>query len=252
MARPFDHLPPVLRRLGPPPAQARRELLLLPGAWRGPEAWQGLAGPLAGAGYGLNLLELPGHGPETWDLPAFTSLRDYADLARRAAGALGRPVLLGQGLGGWLAQKILEVADLPALLLAPWPGGGLPWPGVLALARTCPRGLLGLLAGRPLALEPDQARRLGLTRAGERLVAEPARVVLEMLLGLARAKPPRGRAPRLVLALAGHPLLPQVGQARLAARLGASLTVLPAGSGLAGREDRDDIIKIALDFLGVL
>ncbi|MBI5522910.1 MAG: alpha/beta fold hydrolase [Desulfarculus sp.] len=247
MARPFDHLPPTLHRLGPPPGQARREVLCLPGAWQGPGAWQDLAQPLAAAGYGLNLLELPGHGPEPWDLPAFTSLRDYADLARRAAGSLNRPVLLGQGLGGWLAQKILEVADLPALLLAPWPGGGLPWPGLLALARACPRGLLGLLTGRPLALDLVAAGRLGLDRPGANLVPEPARAALEMLLGLARAYPPRGRAPRLVVALGGHPPLPLANQARLAARLGAELKILPAGP--APWEGRGGILEITQDFL---
>lgn len=253
MARPFQHLPPVLRRLGPPPGRARRELLLLPGAWRGGDGWQGLVQPLSGAGYGLNLLELPGHGPVPWDLPAFTSLRDYADLARRAAGSLGRPTLLGQGLGGWLAQKILEVADLPALLLAPWPGRGLPWPGVLALARACPRGLLGLPAGRPLALSPAAARRLGLARPDPdrlELAPEPALVVLEALLGLVRARPRRGRRPRRVLAVSGHPLLPLAGQVRLAARLGAGLAVLPAGSGPPwGLDGGDEALELVLDFL---
>lgn len=261
MARPFDHLPPVLHRLGPPPGQARREVLFLHGAWHGPWCWRGLAEPLAAAGFGLNLLELPGHGDQPWELPALTSLADYADLARRAAGALGGPVLLGHSLGGWLAQKVLEVADLPAVLLAPLPGGGLPLAGLLRLTATLPGGVLGLMAGRPLALpSPAAAARLLLDRPDpaalrdywRRLCPEPARAALEMGLGLPRAHPSRGRAPRLLLAGGRDVLIPPARQARQARALGARLHLLPQAPHHLWLEDSSgQVAGMVLKFLSV-
>lgn len=236
MASPFEHLEPVIHRLGPPLGQARREVLFLHGAWHGPWCWEGLTEPLAHAGYGLNLLELAGHGQPPWPLPAFTSVGDYADLARRAAAKLERPVLVGHSLGGWLAQKVLEVADLPAVFLAALPGGGLPLGALLRLVWDFPGPLAGLLLGRPLALgHHGMAHRLLLTQAHEkqalahwrRLCPEPFRVALEMGLGVKWAKPPRGRMPRLVVAGGQDYFLSVAGQRRLARRLGARLEILP-------------------------
>lgn len=258
MARPFDHLPPVLRRLGPPPNQARRQVLLLHGAWHGPWCWRGLVEPLAAAGYGLNLLELPGHGEEPWGLPVFTGLADYAGLARRAAGSLGRPVLIGHSLGGWLIQKIMEVADLPALLIAPLPAGGLPLSGLLRLALTLPGGVLGLMAGKPLALpSPEAARRLLLAYPEpqlledywRRLCPEPARAALEVGLGLPPARPLPGQAPRLLVAAGRDALVPPARQAKLAQRLGAGLEVLPSAPHHPWLDDPAPLAGIALRFL---
>ncbi|MFH1035272.1 MAG: alpha/beta hydrolase [Pseudomonadota bacterium] len=259
MARPFDHLPPVLHRLGPPAGQARREVLLLHGAWHGPWCWQGLLEPLARAGFGLNLLELPGHGQEPWDLPWLTSLADYAGLARRAAGSLGQPVLVGHSMGGWLAQKILEVVDLPAALLAPLPGAGLPLAGLLRLAWTLPGPLAGLMLGRPLALpSPRAAGRLLLDHPDPQLLAaywprlcpEPARVALEMGLGLLKARPAAGHAPRLVVAGGRDRLIPVARQTRLAEALGARLELLPeAPHHLWLQEGGGQLADILLKFL---
>ena len=127
MARPFESMRPAITRLGPPPEAARREVLLIHGAWGGAWVWGGLARDLAAEGYGVNLIEQPGHGQDRWDLPSLTSVNDYADLSRRAAASLGRPVLVGHSLGGWQVQKIWETEDLPGVLLAPLPGSGLPW-----------------------------------------------------------------------------------------------------------------------------
>ncbi|CAO0821407.1 Alpha/beta fold hydrolase [Desulfarculales bacterium] len=258
MARPFEHLPPVLQRLGLPSGQARRELLLLHGAWHGLWCWHGLTEPLVQAGYGLNLLELPGHGYKPWPLPTLTSLCDYADLARRAAGSLRRPVLVGHSLGGWLAQKVLEVANLPAALLAPLPGSGLPLAGVMRLAWVLPGALAELALGRPLAMpSAEAARRLLLGRPQpealaaywQRLCPEPARVALEMGLGLPRARPPRGGAPRLVLAGGRDCLVPPASQARLAGALGARLHILPQAPHHLWLEDAASVTRLLLQFL---
>ncbi|MCB2187953.1 MAG: alpha/beta hydrolase [Deltaproteobacteria bacterium] len=235
MARPFeDSAPCLLRRATPAPGG--REVLFIHGAWHGPWCWDGLWETAARAGHGVSLLELPGHGEEPWPLPPLTSLADYADLARRAAASLGRPVLVGHSLGGWLIQKILEVADLPAFLLAPVPGAGLPLLRLARLMAEFPAQVLPCLAGRPLVIATPamQARlfhgRLPLAaveRLWPRLVPEPALAALELGLGLTRARPRPGREPRLVLAPGADYFIPAAAFAHLAGKLGARLTVLP-------------------------
>ena len=237
MARPFTHLKPVLHSF-PGRKGAGRPLLFLHGAWHGPWYWHPLAKRLAAAGRKCLLLELPGHGENPWPLPGLTSLNDYAGLAAKAAGKHS-PVLVGHSMGGWLAQKILERADLPAALLAPLPPGGLPKPSFLRLLAAYPLAMSRALAGRPVAMSgPAMYQRLfkgsddGF-RAGDDfplLSAEPARTALEMGLGFCRAAPPRGRAPRLLLAAEDDYFVPPRRQARLAKSLGAEYQML-AGTG---------------------
>ncbi len=237
MARPFTHLEPRITRQGPPRGAARGEVLLIHGAWHGPWCWDGLAEPLAARGLGVNRLCLPGHGKDPWDLPSLTGLADYADLARRATASLGRPVLMGHSLGGWLVMKVLEVADLPAVLLMPLPPRGLPLTRLARLFAQFPRAMAPVLAlGRLRVRTPAMAARLffapdapppdpaGYWRG---LVPEPGRVALEMGLGLAGCRPRPGRAPRLVLAGGRDYFLPQGRVEALAAHLGADFCLLP-------------------------
>jgi pimeloyl-ACP methyl ester carboxylesterase len=213
MARPFDLVPLKITRLGPSPVKARREALFLHGAWSGPDDWEGLAEPIARAGFGVNLLELPGHGQPVWELPAFTSLKDYAAYAARAAANLGHPILVAHSMGGWIAQKLLEVVDLPAVFLAPLPGSGLPLWGLMNFVRDNPRQVLEGLRGRPMRFE------------GMGGIGEPSRVTWEMGLGLVRARPKPGNRPRLLIAAGKDHLVPLGAQRRLAHRLGAGLMV---------------------------
>lgn len=259
MARPFTHLAPELIRSGPPPGRARREVLLLHGAWHGPWCWEALAGPLVAAGFGVNRLALPGHGHPAWPLPATTSLNDYADLARRAAAGLDRPVLVGHSLGGWLAMKVLEQADLPAALLMPLPPAGLPLWRLARLMTGFPAAALPVLALRPLALTtPAMAGRLllpaGLAAAElvprwRPLVPEPGRVGLEMALGLVACRPRPGRSPRLVVAAGRDWLLPPARLRRLAARLGAGYAELPGAAHVAWPEHAPRLTEMLLEFL---
>lgn len=262
MARPFTHLAPEITRAGPPPAQARRELLLIHGAWHGPACWDDLAGPLAAAGYGVNRLALPGHGHPPWPLPATTSLDDYAGLVRRAAAGLTRPVLVGHSLGGWLAMKTLETADLPAALLMPLPPAGLPLPRLARLMAEFPAALAPALGLRPLRLaSPAMAGRLlyppglapaELARRYGGLVAEPGRVGLEMALGLASCRPRPGRAPRLVAAAGRDHLLPPARLRRLARRLGAEHAELPGAAHVPWPEHAPALLHLLLGFLARL
>jgi alpha-beta hydrolase superfamily lysophospholipase len=224
MARPLDHVTPRLTRLGPPPGQARGEALFLHGAWVGGWHLAPLAEAAAEAGFGASLLDLPGHGDEVWELPSSTGLKDYALVAARAAGGLGRPALVGHSMGGWLAQKLLEAADLPALLLCPLPGDGLPLANALRLTALDPWGMAAALAGRPLRVRDARVlhrvcfRGLSLAEAGQmldRMGPEPARAALDMGLGLARARPAPGRRPRVVAAAEHDFFVPQIGRAHV-------------------------------------
>lgn len=262
MARPFDHLQPRVSRMGPPAAEARREVLFIHGAWHGAWCWGELARGVAAAGYGVSLLEQPGHGEDPWELPGTTSINDYARLAARAAGDLPSPVLVGHSLGGWQVQKIWEVADLPGVLLAPLPAGGLPLASFVKMQAHYPRDLMRPLLGRPVAIRnPDMARRLFLDQAPPeqvrdlqaRLVPEPAWACLEMALGLARARPQPGRQPRLLVAAGRDYFFSLPVEQALARRLGARLEVLPAAPHDLWLEDPEDrVLGLVLDFLGAL
>lgn len=191
MARPLEPIPPAITALGPtgaPPA------LILPGlAAERPAAVQ-WADVLAGAGMAVSLLTWPGEGPKPWVIPAQTGLMDLARHAGRAAAPLGRPLLLGHGVGALAALKLLEVADLPALLLGP----------------PCPPAPL----------------------AARRLAGLPARLRWEIALGAGRPRPPAGARPRLVVAAGDDALAPPTRLAALAHRVGAGFTALPsAGHG---------------------
>jgi len=184
-------------------------VLLLPGAGQGTQCWEPVALALARRGVGVACLEYPGHGEHPWPLPPSTGLRDYFLLAARAAADLGRPLLVGHDLGGWLACMLLGLADMPALLLAPWPGRG----GLLALA---PRVGWGLVRGLPQA--PG-------------LMNEPFALRWQAALGLSRAAPERkGSAPCLVAAPGKKPLVPPDRLAALAQALKAGFVHLPQSS----------------------
>jgi pimeloyl-ACP methyl ester carboxylesterase len=151
-------------------------------------------------------LEYPGHGDEPWPLPPSTRLKDYVLLAARAAAELGRPLLIGHGMGGWLAQRLLGLANLPALLLAPWPER-------LGLLAAAPRLGWSLLWGLPL---------------GPGLLKEPFGVRWQAALGLAEpAWPRKGNAPCLVAAPGKNPLVPVHRLAGLAQAMKAEIAHLP-------------------------
>lgn len=262
MARPFTHLAPEIVRSGPPPGSARRELLLIHGAWHGPWCWDDLAGPLTAAGYGLNRLVLPGHGDRPWPLPATTSIADYADLARRAAAAIHRPVLVGHSLGGWLVMKVLEVADLPAVLIAPLPPRGLPMLRLMRMLAGFPAAVAPTLALKPLRLtSPAMACRLlwdpatspaEQARRWQRLAPEPGRVGLEMALGLVGCRPRPGRAPRLVVAAGRDYFLPLARMRALARSLGAGLAELPGAAHAPWPEEAPALQRLLLEYLAGL
>jgi pimeloyl-ACP methyl ester carboxylesterase len=180
-------------------------------------------------------------------------------VAARAAVGLGRPALVGHSMGGWLAQKLLEAADLPALLLCPLPGGGLPLASSLRLALLDPAGMAGALAGRSLWVRDARLlhricfRRRPLAEAEEmlaRMGPEPAWATLAMGLGLARARPAPGRSLRIVAAAEHDFFVPPTRLMRLAQSLGARFIALPGLPHNCWQEDsQGTVVRLVLDFL---
>lgn len=257
---------PALTRLGPPPEVARREVLFIHGAWGGAWVWDGLAQDLAAEGYGVNLLEQPGHGADRWDLPPLTSIKDYADVSRRAAASLGRPVLVGHSLGGWQVQKIWEVVDLPGVLLAPLPGSGLPRLRFIRMFLSYFPEMAGAMLGRPVAIrDTAMARRLFFCDLDEaavaghlaKLVPEPALICQQMALllglGFGRPKPGPSRQPRLLVAAQRDYFFSPAKQKKLADQLGARYVELEGAPHELWREDPKGRVKaLLLDFLSKL
>jgi pimeloyl-ACP methyl ester carboxylesterase len=163
-------------------------------------------------------------------------LLDYTLWAARAAGTLPYPVLVGHGLGGWLIQKLLEVVDLPCLLLAPWPAGSIPWPQWRFFIRHQFSHLFYLFLGRAMPpLDPDlmekfwcQGTDIGqLRQVWPGCAQEPPGVMLDYLLGLSRPKPEDSSLPRLVIGFAADRFITPAQVKRTAERLKARHLTLP-------------------------
>ena len=257
MARPFDHVPVAIERLNPD--STGRDVLFIHGAWHGAWCWEGLADATAGAGWRVHLLELPGHGSQAWPLPAMTTTAHYAAYASRAAASLKNPVIIGHSMGGWIVQKLLEVVDLPAVLLAPLPGSGLPLPRLVKMGLQYPAALFKPMVGMAVATStPKMARQLfwpgmpdeRLPEYLQALVPEPAMVILSMGLGLCRANPPLGRSPRLLVAAEHDYFMPPAAMSKLASKLGADYIHLPNKPHNFWLDDKNnETANIILNFL---
>jgi pimeloyl-ACP methyl ester carboxylesterase len=85
------------------------------------------------------------------------------------------------------------------------------------------------------------------------VVKEPLRVWAELALGLVRARPRPGRAPRLVVAAGRDYLLPLASLRRLAHRLRATVIVLPDHfHDLLAPDSRGAVAQVMCDFLAGL
>ncbi len=106
----------------------RTPLLLQHGAWHGAWCWTDMATRLAGHGYQVHTVSLPGHGSSA-DLKGRInkySLADYTQfLHERIEAITPPPAVIGHSLGGALVQRCLTTRSLPAaVLLAPVPIAG--------------------------------------------------------------------------------------------------------------------------------
>ncbi|MGB8436593.1 MAG: alpha/beta hydrolase [Burkholderiales bacterium] len=110
-------------------AEHPHPLLFLHGAFTGAWCWaEHFLAHFAGRGFTSYALSFRGHGASRGRESLMTnSIQEYVEDVFEAVNRIGRPpVLVGHSMGGFVAQKYLEDAPVPAMaLLAPVPPQGL-------------------------------------------------------------------------------------------------------------------------------
>jgi alpha-beta hydrolase superfamily lysophospholipase len=195
----------------------RGVMLLIPGLWFRPSVWTPWLQELDEAGYDAAVLswtdenQPSGSRPPAAD-PDFNALLHAARIQIDAFGSL--PIVIGHGVGGAVAERLLIDGDAAAAIsLAPVPGG---YPAIPTAARLLRRRTrLALLSMRGSAVMPTfpQFRRSIANVSGsadaqhfyERHVtaATPRNVLLRALRDRARARSRRPRRGPLLLAVGG-------------------------------------------------
>lgn len=239
-----DGLEVILRR----PSGAARPvpLLFVHGAFAGAWCWDEHFLPwFAERGFVAHALSLRGHGGSPGDAAREDfRIADYVDdvagaVADLAAATGGPPVLIGHSMGGFVVQKYLERAAVPAVvLLAPVPPSGLGGPSAtLALWR--PHTYLEIASiqlsdGLPTnayalhdALFTDASHPSDTLRHFARMRRESNAATMDMLGGdlvvSARISP----VPMLVLGGARDALIPPAFVRATARRYGVTAEILP-------------------------
>jgi pimeloyl-ACP methyl ester carboxylesterase len=172
----------------------RGRILFLHGMMAGAWQFEALQPFFAERGYTSLALNYRGHhGSSPVTRLADVSVRDYVEDALVAARMLERPIVLGQSMGGLIAQKLME-ADVvsAAVLLCSLPPRGILWLGgyahFIASLRTLP-AILGRSQLQPHRASLDKtifnclspARRQALFL---RQVPESSRAGFEIAMGL--------------------------------------------------------------------
>lgn len=133
----------IEQRLGMTPGSAdRAPWLFLHGAYRDASAWEHVQAACDERGVATRAISLPGHGTSTLHKGelGFYSIRDYVRiLLAELEHAKPKPILIGHGLGAWLALRAAEECELPGVVLIGCP----PLKGMLGRA-------LRLFAAHPL------------------------------------------------------------------------------------------------------
>lgn len=114
-----------------PPGGAcgRPPLLMVHGLMAGAWQFENLQPWLAARGYASSAINLRGHhGSRPVASLGKVSVDDYIDDALYAARQLGRPVVIGQSMGGLIAQKLAESGVVSgAVLMCSLPPRGIAW-----------------------------------------------------------------------------------------------------------------------------
>ena len=214
-------------------------LLLVPGAFCGDWAFDGLRSAWRAAGLDTRAVDLPGRAPG--ETVAGRSLADYARTVAAAAAACERPpVLVGHSLGGLVAQLAAARAPVAGLaLLAPSPSWGQPVTSAVELASAFALpALLGPYWTEAVAPDWGVAREFTLDRlppaearaVHARMAPESGRALFEALSWwldpAVTTMVPTLRAPALVVTGALDRVHPPAATALTAGRLGAEQRVV--------------------------
>ncbi len=132
--------------------RAPQTLLAIHGIWVGAHVWKQFGAYLAAEGYETYAVWLRHHQPgsDHRNLEGL-SLQDYAEDVAAATHALGAPVLIGQSMGGLVAQIVATMANPAGLaLLSSAPSFGIPVIPRLSVLMTGIRNCFG----RPFNSDP--------------------------------------------------------------------------------------------------
>jgi pimeloyl-ACP methyl ester carboxylesterase len=244
------------------PDPTRPPVLCLHGLFAGSWVFERLLPLLAGRGYPAAALSFRGHPPS----PAVPELGhvtigDYLDDATEAAGALGRPIVIGHSLGGLVAQ-LLAARGLvrAAVLIDAAPPRGI---AVLSkpLVRRMPRYLPALLASRPFLPRAKDLDALVLNcvpvaeraAARERLVADSGRAARQAALGKYAVPKRSVRVPVLVVSGEDDLFIPLDVARKIARRYDAPLLVARGhGHFLLAEPGWEEQVRVVLDWMDAL
>lgn len=201
---------------------------MMAGAWQ----FERVQPYFARLGYESQAIDLRGHHASR---PvrglARVSVLDYVDDALDAARALGRPIVVGQSMGGLIAQKLAEAgAVTAAVLVCSVPPRGIRWASAIEW-RGMLRYVLAVLCARPLLPHRAQLEALIFNRIPaaeralffERQVPESSRAFREIALGTIRVDAAKVRCPVLSVTTGeDRAVLPSVGR-QLARKYGGTL-----------------------------
>lgn len=208
----------------------RGVLLLIHGLWFHPSVWTPWLDELDEAGYDAAVLswtgdDRPADGRSAAAVPGFNALLQAARI--RARGFRSRPIIIGHGVGGAVAERLLNDGDAAAAIsLAPVPGGYSVVPtAARLLCRATRLALLSLHAGAVIPTFPQFRRTIASTGTDadaqdlyDKYVTagSPRDVLLHAMLHGARARPRRVRRGPLLLAAGGKDeLIPEMSTALL-------------------------------------
>lgn len=208
----------------------RGVLLLIHGLWFHPSVWTPWLDELDKAGYDAAVLSWSGDDRPAGSRPSaaepgFNALLQAARV--RAGGFRSRPIIIGHGVGGAVAERLLNDGDAAAAIsLAPVPGGYSAVPTAARLLRRATRlALLSLHTGAVMPTFPQFRRTIASTVSDadaqdlyEKYVTagSPRDVLLHAILHCARARPRPARRGPLLLAVGGKDeLIPEMSTALL-------------------------------------
>jgi pimeloyl-ACP methyl ester carboxylesterase len=214
-------------------------LLLLHGAWHGAWCWEQAMEDFIRRGFVVHAISLRGHGKSPRPLHYLScGLAEYlADLAAAIAAITPAPIVIAHSMGGFVLQHYLMKHRLPgAILLCSMPPNGgwrflrswilrHPLPTLKTLLTLDNRHLVATPALARAAFFRPERPLAAITADTARMVAEPLRVTLDMVLR--HPNPQLNTSPMVVIAAERDAVFTLEEQRALATAYGAELLIIP-------------------------
>jgi pimeloyl-ACP methyl ester carboxylesterase len=228
-----------------PVRESARPLLFIHGLFAAGWMFERWMTYFAERGRAAYALDLRGHGASVAvGDRGRTTVADYVDDALRATRALGDAIVVGNSMGGLVAQKLAEIGAAPAtVLLASAPPRGIPLLSLRLVARQA-KYLPALLRSREIRVGRADADAIIMNRVlpDERpgifanFQPDSGRAAREIILGALAVDAQKVRCPILVFAGDDDRFIPLWVARRVAAKYGTSLRILPGRGHLMMQE----------------